>query len=144
MAACGQYPIWSLAEEAPVGDLTRITKSVDAERARAQVIAMPEPGIAYLDAGKQELPSDEGLSELHLLRRGGGVTIPLANHDLFAMNDQPSQVWVPADSPLRVGDVVRLGLSHPSTAFDKWSLIPVLDDSSADDPVAVDLVRTYF
>jgi D-serine deaminase-like pyridoxal phosphate-dependent protein len=43
-----------------------------------------------------------------------------------------------------VGDVVRLGLSHPCTAFDKWSLIPVLNDSSADSPVVIDLVRTYF
>jgi D-serine deaminase-like pyridoxal phosphate-dependent protein len=51
---------------------------------------------------------------------------------------------VPDDSPLRVGDVVRLGLSHPCTAFDKWSLIPVLDDASAESPVVIDLVRTYF
>ena len=29
--------------------------------------------------------------------------------------------------PAGVGDVVRLGLSHPCTAFDKWRLIPVVD-----------------
>ena len=44
---------------------------------------------------------------------------------------------------LRVGDVVRLGLSHPCTAFDKWRWIPVVGDDS-DDPVVVDLVRTFF
>lgn len=115
-----------------------------AMHAWTRVISMPEPGIVYLDAGKRDLPFDEGLPELHLLRRDGGVIIPLANHNLFAMNDQHSHVRVPTDSPLRVGDVVRLGLSHPCTAFDKWSLIPVLDDSSADNPVVVDLIRTYF
>ena len=65
-------------------------------------------------------------------------------HVQFATNDQHSYVRVPPDSPLKVGDVVRLGLSHPCTAFDKWSLIPVLDDASAETPVVIDLVRTYF
>ncbi len=40
--------------------------------------------------------------------------------------------------------MVRLGLSHPCTAMDKWTLIPVVDDASAADPVVVDLIRTFF
>jgi D-serine deaminase-like pyridoxal phosphate-dependent protein len=114
----------------------------------ARVISMPEPGIAYLDAGKRDLPFDEGLPELQVIRRTGpdGATTSqeLVGHELFATNDQHAHVRVPAGSPLRVGDVVRLGLSHPCTAFDKWSLIPVLDDASAETPVVIDLVRTYF
>jgi D-serine deaminase-like pyridoxal phosphate-dependent protein len=114
----------------------------------ARVISMPEPGIAYLDAGKRDLPVDEGLPELQVIRRTGpdGATTSqeLVGHELFATNDQHAHVRVPAGSPLRVGDVVRLGLSHPCTAFDKWSLIPVLDDASAETPVVVDLVRTHF
>ena len=43
-----------------------------------------------------------------------------------------------------VGDVLRLGLSHPCTAFDKWQLIPVIDDAGAEQPVVVDLLRTVF
>jgi D-serine deaminase-like pyridoxal phosphate-dependent protein len=42
-----------------------------------------------------------------------------------------------------VGDVVRLGLSHPCTAFDKWRWIPLLD-GNGDDPHVIDLIRTYF
>lgn len=113
----------------------------------ARVISMPEPGRAYLDAGKRDLPFDEGLPEVQLLRRreGGEVTTsPLSGHEVVATNDQHAHVAVPAGSPLRVGDVVRLGLSHPCTAFDKWSLIPVVDDASAPTPVVTDLVRTYF
>ena len=30
--------------------------------------------------------------------------------------------------------MVRLGLSHPCTAFDKWRLIPVVDDADAAEP----------
>lgn len=119
-----------------------------AMHAWARVISMPEPGIAYLDAGKRDLPFDEGLPELQLIRRtgpqGATTTRALVGHEIFATNDQHCHVRVPAGSPMRVGDVVRLGLSHPCTAFDKWSLIPVLDDASAQSPVVVDLVRTYF
>jgi D-serine deaminase-like pyridoxal phosphate-dependent protein len=114
----------------------------------ARVISMPEPGLAYLDAGKRDVPYDAGLPEVQLLRRIGSddkvISISLASHELFAVNDQHSFVRIPSDSPLRVGDVVRLGLSHPCTAFDKWSLIPVIDDATAKTPVVVDFVRTYF
>jgi len=114
----------------------------------ARVISMPEPGLAYLDAGKRDVPYDEGLPEVQLLRRvasdGTVISLPLVDHELFATNDQHSFVCVPAESPLHVGDLVRLGLSHPCTAFDKWSLIPVLDSASATTPIVIDFVRTYF
>jgi D-serine deaminase-like pyridoxal phosphate-dependent protein len=38
------------------------------------------------------------------------------------------------------GDLVCLGISHPYTAFDKWQLIPVVED----DYTLSDLIRTYF
>ena len=113
----------------------------------SRVISMPEPGRAYLDAGKRDFPFDEGLPEVQLLRRSGAegpVITELRGHEITGSNDQHAHVRVPDGSPLRVGDVVRLGISHPCTAFDKWSLIPVVDDASADAPVVVDLVRTYF
>jgi D-serine deaminase-like pyridoxal phosphate-dependent protein len=37
-----------------------------------------------------------------------------------------------------------LGLSHPCTAFDKWRLIPLIDDHTVTDPAVLDLVPTYF
>ena len=33
-----------------------------------------------------------------------------------------------------------MGISHPCTAFDKWQLIPVMDE----DYRIVDVVRTFF
>jgi D-serine deaminase-like pyridoxal phosphate-dependent protein len=57
------------------------------------------------------------------------------------MNDQHTFV---RGADLNVGDVVRLGLSHPCTAFDKWRLIPVVSDVDEPDPVVVDLIHTYF
>ena len=49
-----------------------------------------------------------------------------------------SRFWAGED--LRVGDLVGCGISHPCTAFDKWRLIPVVDDNYG----VVDAVLTYF
>jgi D-serine deaminase-like pyridoxal phosphate-dependent protein len=94
------------------------------------------------------VPYDEGLPEVQLFRRrhpdGSVTSTPLSGHEVFNTNDQHAHVRLPVDSPLAVGDVVRLGISHPCTLFDKWSLLPVLDDATTADPVVLDLLRTHF
>ncbi|MET8976865.1 alanine racemase [Streptomyces sp. NPDC004539] len=103
----------------------------------ARVISRPEPSLALLDGGKRDFPYDEGLPEPQRVRGGGELT----GARVTALNDQHTFL---RDADVRVGDVVRLGLSHPCTAFDKWNLIPVVDDAHAPDPQVVDLVRTFF
>jgi len=61
-----------------------------------------------------------------------------------ALNDQHAYVVIPASSTLAVGDVVRLGISHPCTAFDKWRLLPELESSQTPDPAVVGFVETFF
>ena len=80
-------------------------------------------------------PRDQGSAPERL----GGLTIT-------ALNDQHGFVrWDPARPvPVVIGDELRLGVSHPCTAFDKWKVIPVVDDPEAADPVVVDLIRTFF
>lgn len=112
-----------------------------------RVSALPEPGLAIIDAGKRDLPFDEGLPEVQLLRSRteGGTAMPLTGFEVTALNDQHGFVrFGPATTPLEIGDELRLGLSHPCTAFDKWDLIPVVDDPDATDPVVVDAIRTFF
>ncbi|MDH2428042.1 amino acid deaminase [Sphaerisporangium sp. TRM90804] len=112
----------------------------------ARVISRPEPGLALLDAGKRDLPFDEGLPEPHAVRGRGrsGSEPALRGARVTAVKDQHTFLTLDPASDLACGDVLRLGLSHPCTALDKWTLIPVVDDSLADDPEVVDLVRTYF
>ena len=105
----------------------------------ARVVSRPEPALALLDAGKRDLPFDEGLPEPQLVRGEGAQ--PVADARVTALNDQHAFL---AGASVEVGDVVRLGLSHPCTALDKWTLIPVLDDAGAARPAVVDLVRTWF
>ncbi len=94
----------------------------------SRVVSTPEPGLAILDGGKRDFPYDEGMPVTEF-----GV--------VEKVNDQ--HAYVTTDS-LEVGHLVRLGLSHPCTAFDKWRLIPVVDDADAATPMVVDLVSTYF
>ena len=112
-----------------------------------RVSSVPEPGLAIFDAGKRDLPYDEGLPEVQLLRSRttGGPAIPLDGLQVTALNDQHGFLrYDPASTPVQVGDELRLGLSHPCTAFDKWTLLPVVDDADAPDPVVVDAIQTFF
>jgi D-serine deaminase-like pyridoxal phosphate-dependent protein len=94
-----------------------------------RVISTPEPGLAIANFGKRDAPYDLGLPTI---RGDRDLTIT-------ALNDQHAFIRDP-DSTLRVGDVLVCGISHPCTAFDKWSLIPVLDDHDG----VVDAIRTLF
>lgn len=107
-------------------------------RAWAQVTSKPTEDLALLTLGKRDASFDEGLPEPQLVRRDG-QTRRLDGHRVTALNDQHAFVALPAGSPLRVGDWVGLGLSHPCTVFDKWTLLPVVDGGTV-----VDFVRTYF
>ena len=59
---------------------------------------------------------------------------------VIGLYDQHTCLRVPADSPLRVGDLVSFGISHPCTTFDKWQLLYVVDD----DYTVTEAIRTFF
>ncbi|MFC5718962.1 amino acid deaminase [Streptomyces gamaensis] len=107
----------------------------------AQVVSRPEPGLAFLNAGKRDAAYDLGLPEPQVIRsaRDGSVR-PATGLTVTRLADQHAFVTVDGDTPLEVGDWVGLGLSHPCTVFDKWQLIPL---ASADGTVT-DYIRTFF
>ena len=107
----------------------------------ARVVSTPEPGLALLDAGKRDVPFDEGLPEPQLLADDLGAPARTLDGEITAVNDQ--HAFLRTGEPVRIGQVVRLGLSHPCTAFDKWRWIPLLDGEDPD-PRVTGLVRTYF
>jgi D-serine dehydratase len=73
-------------------------------------------------------------------RKGMAAPEPLDGHSVLGLNDQHAKVARPTGSPLQVGDLICFGISHPCTTFDKWRLIPVVDD----DYQVVGAVRTEF
>lgn len=96
----------------------------------SRVLSRPAPGLAILDGGKRDFPYD-----LDPPSSAFGA--------LDKLNDQHGYLPLSGEGPA-VGDVLRLGLSHPCTAFDKWRIIPVIEGVEEGDPRVVDLVRTYF
>lgn len=125
--------------QSPLGAFPRLDDAPPlrpAARAWAEVTSTPEPGLALLTAGKRDLPFDIDLPLPEVVRRRGGTGVEPLEATVFALNDQHAFV---RHTSLEVGDLVGLGVSHPCTTFDKWSLIPVVDGE-----VVVDLIRTYF
>jgi D-serine deaminase-like pyridoxal phosphate-dependent protein len=105
------------------------------------VLSRPEPGLALLGLGRRDVPFDQGYPRPLLVRGPGGSAEPIDGRvEITALNDQHAFCRVGPEVRLEVGDLVLCGISHPCTAFDRWRIIPVLDD---DDHV-VDAVATFF
>ena len=115
---------------------------VPALEAWAEVLSVPEPGLAIVGLGKRDVPYDLGLPVPLHLARGRGPVVDLAGGRVTALDDQHGYLRDASDGAgdLLPGDRVGFGLSHPCTAFDKWEVVPVVDD----DWRVVDAVRTYF
>jgi len=109
----------------------------------AYVQSRPEPGKVILTMGKRDTSGDAGFPTPELWHRpsDGSGPAPLGpGHAVTDMNDQHSHMTVPATSPLRVGDMVAFGISHPCLTFDKWQVLCVVDDRYN----VVSAVRTFF
>jgi D-serine deaminase-like pyridoxal phosphate-dependent protein len=105
------------------------------------VLSRPEPGLALLGFGKRDAPHDLELPIPTVVRGTDGSSRPAGDAlQIRKLNDQHAYVAVDPGFALGPGEVVALGISHPCTAFDKWRVLPVLDD---DDRV-VDAVATVF
>jgi D-serine dehydratase len=126
----------SVGLDYPVGDLRA------AMEVWTHVQSVPEPGRAILTCGKRDISFDTGWPvPLRLLRDGAAPAMPFgAFHKVTAMNDQHAYLLGPADGLLRVGDVVVLGVGHPCATFDRWQVIPLVDETFR----VVGAVRTFF
>ncbi len=105
----------------------------------AQVISTPEPGLALAGMGKRDAPFDEGLPVPMEIRRPDGSYAATTGLEVTKLNDHHTYLST-GDVELTPGDLVRFGISHPCTAFDKWRHIPVVDEERR----VVDVLATYF
>jgi D-serine dehydratase len=126
-------------------DLARLNAGPEAAlEVWAYVQSRPEPGKVLLTMGKRDVSYDEMPVALRWFRPGGGFgTAPVAlqaGHVVTGLNDQHCHMTVPTNSPLAVGDMVAFGISHPCLTFDKWQVIPVVDDVYN----VVGAIRTFF
>ncbi len=103
----------------------------------AQVTSAPEPGLVIAGAGKRDAPHDEGLPVPLRVRGLDGRERDASTGRVVKLNDHHAYVTGVPASP---GELICFGISHPCTAFDKWRVIPMIED----DYLVTDLLRTYF
>jgi D-serine deaminase-like pyridoxal phosphate-dependent protein len=104
------------------------------------VLSRPEPELAIVGLGKRDVPFDIELPIPALASRGGELRDVRETLTVTALNDQHAYVRLAPGAELAVGDLVGCGISHPCLAFDKWPLIPLVDD----DYTVVGGIRTFF
>ncbi len=126
-------------------DLARLNAGPEAALEMwAYVQSRPEPEKVLLTMGKRDVSYDEMPLPLRWFRPGGesgpAPAALEAGHIVTGLNDQHCHMTVPASSPLAVGDMVAFGISHPCLTFDKWQVIPMVDD----DYNVVGAIRTFF
>ncbi|MFI4874021.1 MAG: amino acid deaminase [Blastopirellula sp. JB062] len=109
----------------------------------AYVQSRPEPTRAVLNVGRRDCSFDAGLPKLEKWYRPGEHDCPQpieAGAAVQGLNDQHALIDLPSESPLRPGDLTALSISHPCTTFDKWRLLPLVDESYN----VTHAIRTYF
>ena len=101
----------------------------------AQVISAPEKDFGVLNLGKRDIGCD-----LH-------NPIPVAKYsdklskfsgEIEKLNDQHG--FMRSKEEFAVSELIGLGISHPCTTFDKWRLIPLVNDNYD----VVDCIHTFF
>ena len=109
----------------------------------AYVQSVPEPGLAIVTAGKRDVSHDIDLPVVTKWFRSGRMRRPEnieSGMTIFALNDQHAYLRFAGETPLAVGDMLALGISHPCTTFDKWRLLWLVDD----DYNVIGGIRTFF
>jgi D-serine dehydratase len=107
------------------------------------VQSVPEARLAILTGGKRDIGFDMGQPVPLRHFRPGVHEAPQpfgAFHRIAGMNDQHAHLVGPTEGLLQVGDLVALGIGHPCSTFDRWQVIPLVDEALT----VTGAVRTFF
>lgn len=106
----------------------------------AMVLSRPEPELAIANFGKRDVSYDLRLPIPFAIRQGGQTRCVEGQIEVTQLNDQHAFLRIDPDLELRPGDLMGLGISHPCTAWDKWRLVPLVDDAYG----VTGAIRTFF
>jgi D-serine dehydratase len=108
----------------------------------AAAVSRPEPDLLIVNAGRRDMSFDAGMPVAVKRTEVGAPAIEHLDEwwPVERIMDQHAMLRIPTSVDLGPGDLIGLGISHPCTTFDKWSLLPVVDDGYH----VVDAVVTAF
>lgn len=92
-------------------------------RVWAEVLSVPEPGLAICGMGLRDVAIDQGLPIPLQAYRDGTPTGGVGGASVLRLNDQHAFVQLAPGGELRAGDVVEFGLSHPCTCLDRHAVL---------------------
>lgn len=101
----------------------------------AQIISTPEPNFGVLNLGKRDIGNDLH-NPIPFAKYGSGLTA--FSGQIEKLNDQHG--YLRSKQDFAVSQLIGLGISHPCTTFDKWRLIPLVNDNYD----VVDCLYTFF
>ena len=134
----------SLHHASPMGETPRTShgdRLVPAIEVWGAVLSRPEPTRALVGIGKRDASTDGLLPILKKVRHRGSTDVEaVAGGRVVEIHDQHAFLEIEPADPLGVGDLVGFGISHPCTTFDKWRVIPIVDD----DYRVVEIAETRF
>jgi D-serine dehydratase len=104
--------------------------------------SIPEPDLAVVAMGRRDAAFDSGLPgpALHYRPGSNEPRNAPAHWEVTKLMDQHGYLKISPGDDVRVGDMIGFNISHPCLTFDKWRVIPVLDEKYD----VVDVVKTYF
>lgn len=102
-----------------------------AMRIWAEVISVPESGLAIVGMGMRDVSFDQDLPvALRLYKDGHLVEADLSSFaKVSKLNDQHAFLSFGNGTSLAIGDVIEFGISHPCTCFDRWRVFYGIDGS---------------
>jgi D-serine dehydratase len=101
----------------------------------SQVLSTPESGFGVLNLGKRDIGCD--LHNPMPIAKYQGKVVKFTGK-IEKLNDQHG--FMRSSDQFEVADLIGLGISHPCTTFDKWQLIPLVNDNYD----VVDCIHTFF
>jgi D-serine deaminase-like pyridoxal phosphate-dependent protein len=91
---------------------------------RASVLSAPEDGLVVAGFGRREVPTDD---RLPVVLGVAGDAPDVRGWEVTGVNDHHAFLRVPPGTRVAPGTVLRLGISHPCGAFDRWRHLPLVD-----------------
>ena len=105
------------------------------------VLSVPEPGLAIIGFGKRDVSYDLDLPLPSWRKRGRELPRALDGRAVIVeLNDQHAYLRFETDLEIGVGELIGCGISHPCTVFDKWRLLPIVDDHY----ITLEALMTFF
>ena len=101
----------------------------------SQILSTPQTGFGVLNIGKRDVGNDLG-NPMPIAKFNSSLTT--FSGEIFKLNDQ--HAFLRSKDNFAVGDLIGLGISHPCTTFDKWRLLPVVNNAYD----VVDCFHTFF